>query len=132
MEPIKTRQGTVCFFTKEDKILLFLIEYGPNDRKWNGLGGWVEVGETLEEGLAREIKEEISLDIDTSKLTKIHTLKDKLGKGHDLVVFTLEADGLTPNVVDNTIKAYRWFDKDKLPLDKMWPNNNMWLPQVLQ
>jgi len=57
------RTGTVCFIIKEDKVLLALIEYSPIDKKWNGIGGFVEKGETPEDAVIREVKEEIDIEI---------------------------------------------------------------------
>jgi len=48
--------------------LLFLIQYPDGKKIWNGLGGFVEEGETLQEGLAREIEEEMEIIVDKTRL----------------------------------------------------------------
>lgn len=52
------KKGTVCFLTKGDEVLLVLIKYSPNDRKWTGIGGYVNEGESLEDAIIREAQEE--------------------------------------------------------------------------
>jgi ADP-ribose pyrophosphatase YjhB (NUDIX family) len=56
--PTPLRQATVCFLRNKNQVLLALIEYGPNDRKWTGIGGFVEAGESLEDAVVREAEEE--------------------------------------------------------------------------
>jgi ADP-ribose pyrophosphatase YjhB (NUDIX family) len=52
----------VCFV--EDKIV---IGYGGMKRGWGLIGGSVEVGETLEETLSREIQEESNMEVLSSQ-----------------------------------------------------------------
>ena len=55
------RKATLCFFRKDNQIVLANIEYSPTDTKWAGIGGFVEEGESLEDALAREINKRLSL-----------------------------------------------------------------------
>lgn len=132
LNKIEVRTGSVCFPIRGNQVLLFKIQYGENDLKWNGIGGWVEVGETLEGGLQREIQEEIGIIIDLKKLHKKLVLKDQLGEGKDLVVFTLEVEEFEPRITDTSIKEYKWFDRNNVPFDQMWPGNEKWLPNVIR
>lgn len=53
------RQTAACFLIKENKVLLLRVHYPDGHEIWNGGAGWVEEGETPEQGIIREIKEEI-------------------------------------------------------------------------
>ena len=53
---------------KNDKILLVQRAYEPGKGEWGLPGGFLELGETLEEGAIRELKEETNLDGDVIKL----------------------------------------------------------------
>lgn len=45
-----------------DEILLVKRAFNPGKGEWNLPGGFLELGETLEEGAKRELKEETNLD----------------------------------------------------------------------
>lgn len=49
---------TLCLVLKENKILLGLKKRGFGEGRWNGFGGKVEEGESVEEGAKRELLEE--------------------------------------------------------------------------
>lgn len=61
LEMCKQTYG-VCFY--EDRLV---IGYGGVKKHWGLIGGKVELGETLEETLAREIKEESNMKVLSSK-----------------------------------------------------------------
>ena len=60
MKPIEV---VAAIIKKEDKIFITRRSYGEFQDMWEFPGGKIEVGETKEEALIREIKEELELDI---------------------------------------------------------------------
>ena len=56
----------VC--AKEDKILFVKRAFNPGKGEWSLPGGFLELGETLEEGALRELKEETNLNGKVVKL----------------------------------------------------------------
>jgi 8-oxo-dGTP pyrophosphatase MutT (NUDIX family) len=52
---------TLLFLITEDKILLAMKKRGFGTGKWNGVGGKIESGESLEAALVRECQEEIGV-----------------------------------------------------------------------
>ncbi len=58
----------IIFFN--DKILL---EKRSDDNKWGIPGGWVEVGESPQESLVREIKEETNLDVKVGNIIDVYS-----------------------------------------------------------
>ena len=50
---------TLLFLLTDDQILLAMKKRGFGMGRWNGVGGKIEPGETIEEATARECREEI-------------------------------------------------------------------------
>ena len=69
---MKNRSETVLAYLKKNDSYLLLYrnkkECDLNKGKWIGLGGHIEIGETPEQALKREIKEESNLDVISYKL----------------------------------------------------------------
>lgn len=59
--------ATSIALIKDKKILLAKRKKAPSKGAWDMLGGFVDPGETVEEGIAREMKEETGLDIEIEK-----------------------------------------------------------------
>ncbi len=62
---------------KDNKILLTLRRDEPDRYKWAIPGGKLELNETLEDGLKREIKEELLLDVEVNDLAGISEIITK-------------------------------------------------------
>lgn len=61
------KNTAILFYNKKGEVLLQLRDDIPTinwPNHWGCIGGGVEEGETLEEGLKREVKEEIEYDIE--------------------------------------------------------------------
>lgn len=126
---MKTLQ-TIGLVVEDGKILLGFKKRGFGEGRWNGFGGKVEKGETIEAAMKREVLEE----------SGIKALKyQKLG----VINFHFADKDLQPEVHIFVITKYdgepkeseemkpRWFSFDKIPYDQMWPADGKWLPAFL-
>ena len=100
----------------EDKIFATARGYGEFKGKWEFPGGKIEPGETPEEALAREIKEELETVIEVGEL--IHTVE------YDYPTFHLSMDCfwceiIKGNLVLKEAEDARWLTKDQL-YDVKW------------
>lgn len=123
------RDATVCFLRKDNRALLALIEYAPGNRKWNGIGGFIEQSETPKAAVIREAKEEIGIQIEPEDLTELKTvpLKDT-----SLHIFSANRWTGNPYIIDKTLKELRWFNTNEIPYDQMHQDNDKWLPDLLK
>lgn len=64
---MKTIEVVAAIIKHDNKIFTTCRGYGEFKNMWEFPGGKIEVGETQEEALIREIKEELELDIEISK-----------------------------------------------------------------
>ena len=78
---MKRKGCSIIFFNNQRQILLFLrddIPSIPYPNMWDIPGGHVEKGETPEECIVREMKEEINLDLQEFELFKIVEFADRM------------------------------------------------------
>ena len=119
----------MCFIISGRQVLLANIEYGLNDRKWNGIGGMVDDHESPEHAVVREIAEETELIVNRNDLVNFGVINT--GKLF-LHVFTADKWVGELSVKDVSLKELRWFNFDELPFSEMWPGNEDWLPGILK
>jgi len=63
-----------CIATWEDQILLCRRAIEPNRGQWTVPGGYVEIGETLQEAAAREMREEAHAEAAELRLLALYNL----------------------------------------------------------
>ncbi len=87
-KPSLTVDGII---SKEDKILLIRRKNDPFKGRYALPGGFVEYGETVEDAVLREIKEETGLSTEINNLIGVYSDPDRDPRGHTVsVVFDLK------------------------------------------
>ncbi|MHA1971525.1 MAG: NUDIX domain-containing protein [Candidatus Hodarchaeales archaeon] len=95
----------------EKKILLVKLNYGPAKGKWLIPGGMVDCGETLQEAVIREIREETNQEIVPTQIIGLRSMVRRSDGLTDLYcVFDCElVNGSRPLIEDKTeIKDVKW------------------------
>lgn len=103
---------TAAVIEKDDRILIAQREGGSHmEYKWEFPGGKLEPGETLEECIVREIKEELDMKIEVLDIYKAVQFK-YMEKDILLLAYKcrlLEGEGRTVECND-----FRWVKRDEL------------------
>lgn len=125
------RDVTLLFLRREGEILLAMKKRGFGEGKWNGVGGKVEVGETIEAATIRECQEEISV---TPKILKpAGTLEFYLSEEPDFAnlahIFVTTTWQGRPTETEEM--RPQWFSEQAIPFDTMWPDDHIWMPYLL-
>ncbi len=71
---------------KDNSIVLIKRKNDPFKDKWALPGGFVEYGETVENAVVREAKEETGLDVRIEKLLGVYSGPDRDPRGHTVSV----------------------------------------------
>ena len=78
---MKRKGASIVFLNDREEILLFLRDNDPEipyPNMWDVPGGHVEDGETPEECIVREMKEEMDLELQDFKLFSVREFRDRI------------------------------------------------------
>ena len=103
---------------------------GFGEGKWNGFGGKVNPGESIEGATRRELFEEAG--VISNNITKIGTLDFSWqDKPEILEVHIFKTDGFGGEAVESEEMKPSWFHINDIPYDDMWPDDKFWLPMLI-
>jgi mutator protein MutT len=120
---------TLCMIRKENSILLAKKKRRFGEGKWNGYGGKVDTGESIEQALVREMKEESGIDIVTfeKRGEMIFNFKDTVR-----IVHLYEIMEYSGEEVETEEMVPQWFTLENIPYDEMWTSDKIWYPLFLE
>ncbi|XP_056607975.1 oxidized purine nucleoside triphosphate hydrolase [Triplophysa dalaica] len=122
---------TLVLVVQPSRILLGMKKRGFGAGKWNGFGGKVQPGETIEQAARRELLEESGLTVDI--LHKIGNIKfEFIGETELLDVHIFRADSYKGVPTESDEMRPQWFDLDQIPFSQMWADDVLWFPLMLQ
>lgn len=121
--------GTLVFVTRGEEVLLIRKKRGHGAGKLNGPGGKLDPGETPYDGVIRETREEVGIELVAPTLCGVFRFVDLVDPQWLGYVFVAHAFGGTPH---ETAEAEpHWYPRDALPFDEMWDDDRHWLPRLL-
>jgi mutator protein MutT len=128
---VPAKQATLCFLLREDQILLAMKKRGVGAGRYNGTGGKLNPGESLEQALKRETQEEIAVAIEDPEKVAVldFYFRDKPGWNQQVHAYFCKSWQGEPT--ESEEMKPQWFSKDSLPYEDMWPDDIYWIPEVL-
>lgn len=136
---MKKKVLTLCIIHKpfgddqdqHPKVLLGMKKRGFGAGRWNGFGGKVEQGESVEDAAKREILEEAGIKV--ANIEKMGEVGFEF-KGDPMVlqVHIFKAGHFEGEPIESDEMKPRWFHIDEIPFDQMWPDDKYWLPLFLE
>lgn len=122
---------TLAIARQDNQILLARKARGFGAGVWNGFGGKVEGGETIEEAAVRECQEEAG--ITPSKLYSRGVLAfhyEATGHIHLTRIFEVASFTGMPTATEE-MKDPTWFPVEDIPYTQMWPDDRFWMPLLI-
>ncbi|XP_078521102.1 oxidized purine nucleoside triphosphate hydrolase [Lissotriton helveticus] len=122
---------TLVLVVQPKQVLLGMKKRGFGVGRWNGFGGKVQKGETIEEAAKRELLEESGLTVD--ELHKIGNIKfEFVGSTELMDVHIFRADNYSGEPTESEEMRPQWFELEDIPFVQMWPDDVYWFPIMLQ
>lgn len=126
------KMTTLCYIEKEGKYLMLhrvKKHHDINAGKWIGVGGRVENGETPEECLLREVKEETGLRLTSYRLHGLVTFLSDVCEPELMCVFT--ADAFDGEMIECDEGELAWVEKSDVLALPTWEGDRVFLERLL-
>lgn len=122
--------ATLMFVQKNNQVLLIFKKRGLGAGNINGPGGRLEAQESPLQCAIRETEEELCITpLNVKAAGELLFHAEDMPRIHGYVFTASDYTG-TPTETDEAIPI--WTDIDKIPFEKMWQDDQYWLPQVLR
>jgi 8-oxo-dGTP diphosphatase len=118
--------ATLCYLKHDGHTLMIHRIKRANDihaGKWNGLGGKLEPGESPEESIIREVREESGLEMVNPHLRGL--LMFPAFKGLDWYVFVFTATEFSGELHENEEGFLQWIPDAELETLPLWPSDHI-------
>lgn len=124
---------TLLFLRRDDELLLAMKKRGFGAGKWNGVGGKIEAGETIEDALVRECQEEINVTpLNWQAVAELDFVQDATTDDPwHMYVYAYLCDKWRGEPSESEEMRPEWYSIDDIPYSEMWDDDSYWLPKVL-
>ena len=124
---------TLCYIEKENKYLMLhrtSKKKDGNKDKWIGVGGHFEEGESPEECLLREVKEETGLELTSYQFRGIVTFISDEWPDEYMCLYT--ADRYTGDIGNCDEGELVWVEKEKIMDLNIWEGDKIFLKLLME
>ena len=122
------KNTTLCYIRRGDEVLLLhriKKEHDENEGKWIGVGGKLEEGESPDECLLREVREETGLRLTSWRCRGIVTFVSDRWEGEYMHLFT--ADGFEGELITCDEGELVWVPRAQIPALPQWEGDRIFL-----
>ncbi|MDN5358723.1 MAG: 8-oxo-dGTP diphosphatase [Candidatus Diapherotrites archaeon] len=126
---LQPRVFTLAYVIRDGKILLIHKKRGFGKGYYNGVGGKVHAGETLEDAAIREFREEVCAS--PGPLEWRGVLEFYNNGSLEMIVHVFVTGSYTGKLCETEEARPQWFGIDDIPYDKMWADDRHWFPLLL-
>src|SRR3989344_2202005 len=110
---------TLCIIRHQPKVLQGFKKRGFGAGRWDGFGGKVEEGESIEDAAKRELREEAGLEvIQMSERGVLDFEFESDPKRVEMHIFEVNEFSGEPNETEEM--KPEWFDFDEILFDRLW------------
>lgn len=121
---------TLCVVHQSPNVLLGMKKRGFGVGRWNGFGGKVQGGETIEAAALREMQEECG--VTPKKLERVGIVDFEFrGNPEILEVHFFKGEEIRGEPQESEEMKPQWFSENELPFNNMWPDDRHWFPLFL-
>ena len=122
--------ATLCYVKQNGQTLMIHRVKKANDiheGKWNGLGGKLEVGESPEQCIVREVREECGLEIIQPRYHGLLIFADF--KQDDWYVWVFSADQFQGKLAETSNEGIlQWIPDEQVTSLNLWPSDLIFMP----
>ena len=125
--------SALCYIEKDGKYLMLhrtKKKKDINKDKWLGVGGKIEEGESPEECIVREVKEETGLTLKEYQLRGIVTYVSNKWETEYMYVFT--ANEFEGKLIECDEGDVVWIDKEKINTLHTWEGDHLFVEKLLK
>ena len=122
------RETTLCYIERDGKYLMLhrvKKRDDPNQGKWIGVGGGIEPGETPEDCLVREVREETGLRLTSYRARGVIDFINDACEDERMHLYT--ADGFFGELIPCDEGVLEWVDIDRVPELPLWDGDRIFL-----
>jgi len=123
---------TLCLVHVGNTVLLGMKKRGFGQGKWNGFGGKVAEGESVQDAAKRELFEESGLKAQDLQKMGVVEFSWKNTPEEILQVHIFKTTQVTGEPKETEEMRPQWFLTSKVPFDQMWPSDRYWFPLLLE
>ncbi len=135
------KKATLCYIRRStetgrrDYLMLYRNkkENDPNEGKWIGVGGKFETGETPDECMLREVREETGLTLDSYHFCGVVHFISDVWEDEDMYLYRAEAAETETEALPTCSEGeLHWIPEEELPDLPMWEGDRLFLKPLLE
>ena len=121
---------TLCIIHQHPRILLGMKKRGFGAGRWNGFGGKIKNGESIEDATKREMQEESGVEIEN--LDKVGIMEFEFQNNPEIIeVHVFKTNNFVGEPTESEEMKPQWFHVNEIPFSEMWPDDEHWMPLFL-